>query len=321
MQTKWMGLTLLTILVFVSLVPLVVSQGNGGGGFWMWMPESITPAGQQIGWIFNLTLVITGILFVDIHAIMIYYVIRYRERDLMDESDTGGHFLLTSLFSIVPSLILLLCGYYLFYSQNSCCFWIYGTLFFIGHTLILYYLLHEDDFSGEETSDVHGHLGIEITWTIIPTIIMIVLGIYSFEVYSQITTPPEDPVHVQVTGLQFQWEVSYPDEDIQLNNRVVVPSDRGIQLHMNSPDVLHSFYVPSLRMKQDLVPGQETHLFIEQINRNGQFDVKCAELCGVGHYRMDGTMYVLSPDNFEQFLSFESRGERIQFLEKVSGNE
>ena len=74
-------------------------------------------------------------------------------------------------------------------------------------------------------------------------------------------------------------------------------------------------------MKQDLVPGQETHLFIEQINKNGQFDIKCAELCGVGHYRMDGTLYVLSPENYEEFLSFESRGERIQYLEKVSGNE
>jgi cytochrome c oxidase subunit 2 len=319
MQTKWTALSLLTILLFISLIPLVVSQGSDAG-FWMWMPESITPAGQQIGWIFNMTLVITGILFVDIHAIMIFYVIRYRERDL-EEAGTGNYFFLESLFAVVPTVILLLCGYYLFYPGSECCFWLYGALFFVGHTLVMYYLLHEDDFSGEETSDVHGHLGVEITWTIIPTIIMIVLGIYSFEVYSKITTPVEDPVHVQVTGLQFAWQVDYPDRDVSLNNRLVLPSDRAIQLHMSSNDVLHSFYVPSLRMKQDLVPGQETHMFIESINRSGTYDIRCAELCGVGHYRMDGTLYVLSPDDYDEFLSFESRGDRIQFLEKVSGNE
>lgn len=319
MQTKWTALGVLTLLIVIILIPLA-SQGDGGG-LWMWLPEPITPAAHDIGWIFDLVLVVTGILFIDIHAIMIYYVIRYRERDLQ-EAEEQNYALLESLFSLLSSVALVGCGYYLFAERLGGSFWTWAIGFFVIHTLLFYLLIQEDEFFGERTSGVHGHLGVEITWTIIPTIIMILLGIYTFEIYSGITKPLEDATHVQVTGQQFAWQTEYDDgTDITMNNRVVLPADRPIQLHLNSPDVLHSFYVPSFRMKQDLVPGQETHMFIEQINRTGTFNITCAELCGLGHYRMKATLYVLEPEVFDQFLSHESRGERVDFLKKVIANE
>lgn len=316
MQTKWMALGVLSVLIFLALIPLT-AQGN----LWMWMPDSITPAGNEIGWIFDFVLVITGILFIDIHAIMIYFIIRYRERDPDKAGEDSGYFL-EALFSVIPSVALLICGYYLFASRLAGNFLWWGVAFFIVHTALIYLLIREDEFFGDRTSDVHGHLGVEITWTIIPTLIMIMLGIYSFEIYSSITTPLEDPVHVQVTGRQFAWQTQYDDgQEITLNNRVVVPANRPIQFHLNSPDVLHSFFVPAFRMKQDLVPGQETHMFVKKINQTGQFKITCAELCGVGHYQMRATLFVLPPEQFDQFISYESRGERVDYLEKVTANE
>lgn len=253
MYSKWTGLSILLLLGFVIAVPILASSGDPG--FWMWFTPSVTPEGEAIGAIFYWILWLCAVLFVGIHAIMIYFAIVYREGER------------------------------------------------------------------EETADTHGHLGIEVTWTIIPTILMVVFGLYTYDVYGQIVEPPEDALTVNVTAQQFAWQVEYPDQGIKMSNQMVLPSQRSIRFEINSMDVLHSFYVPSFRMKQDAVPGMTTVMSLKKIKENGQYDIKCAELCGVGHYRMNADLTVISPDQFDRWASLSSKDERANFIKKVLNDE
>lgn len=258
MQSKWTGLSVLLLFVFVVTVPVVASAQ--GANLWMWFTPSITPAGDAIGTLFNWVLLLCTVLFVGVHAVMIYFAIAYRE---------GNR---------------------------------------------------------EETPDTHGHLGIEITWTIIPTLLMIFFGIYTFNVYASIVEPVEDPLTVNVTAQQFAWNASYPstgegDDAISMNNQMVLPADRSIQIRLSSEDVLHSFFVPHLRMKQDAVPGMTTVINIEKIRKPGTYDIKCAELCGVGHYRMNANLTVVTSEQFDTWKNKESDDARKQYLKKVMSDE
>lgn len=255
MQTKWTALAVTLLFLFVGLVPLMASGGDAPS-FWMWFTEAVTQEGDQIGTLFNWVLVLCGVLFVGIHAVMIYFVIAYRE----------------------------------------------GVL--------------------EETSGLHGHLGIELTWTIVPTVIMVLLGVYTFNVYSQVIAPPEgNPLRVEVNSLQFAWQVHYPGSDIQMSNRMVLPTDRAVTFHFESEDVLHSFFVPAFRVKQDVVPGMTTRMNVSGIRKTGQYDIRCAELCGVGHYRMTADLTVVTPKQFREWKSLPSASERRDYVKKVTRNE
>lgn len=258
MQSKWTGLSVILLLVFIVAVPIIASMQ--GANLWMWFTPAITPAGEAIGTLFNWVLLLCSVLFVGIHAIMIYFAIAYRQ---------GNR---------------------------------------------------------DETPDTHGHLGIEITWTIIPTLLMVFFGIYSYNVYANIVEPTKDPMKINVTAQQFAWNVTYPstgegEEAISMNNQMVLPSNRSLQFRISSKDVLHSFYVPHLRMKQDAVPGMTTVMNVKRINKTGKYRIKCAELCGVGHYRMNASVTVITPEQFETWKGKESSQARQQYLKKVMSDE
>jgi cytochrome c oxidase subunit 2 len=196
------------------------------------------------------------------------------------------------------------------------------TVLFVGiHAIMIYFAVAYQAGNRDSTPNTHGHLGIEVTWTIIPTLIMIFLGIYTYNVYASIVEPPEDPLTVNVTGQQFAWEVEYPDNELQMTNQMVLPTQRSIQFQIGSKDVLHSFYVPAFRMKQDAMPGMTTTMNVSNIEETGRYDIKCAELCGVGHYRMSAQLAVIEPDQFETWLSMSDKEKRSNYLKKVLPNE
>lgn len=255
MQSKWTGLSVLLLLIFVLAVPVVTSGGEAG--FWMWFTPSVTPEGEAIGTLFYWVLLLCAVLFIGIHAIMIYFAVAYQ----------AG--------------------------------------------------------SRDSTPGTHGHLGIEVTWTIIPTLIMIFLGIYTYNVYANIVEPPEDPLEVKVTAQQFAWQVEYPESGQKMSNQMVLPTDRSVQFQLTSmsDDVLHSFYVPAFRMKQDAVPGMTTMMNVSEIQETGRYDIKCAELCGVGHYRMTAEIAVVEPDQFDNWKSMSDKDKRSKYLKKVLPNE
>lgn len=148
---------------------------------------------------------------------------------------------------------------------------------------------------------------------------------------------PANAVFVEVTGQQFMWNVRYPGndgifgrtdprlvddqsnpigldrtdpaaaDDLVLQNEVGVPVDRPVRMRLRSKDVIHSFFLPHLRVKQDAVPGMTPEVVFVP-TREGTFEIACTELCGLGHYRMQGFFYVLSEDGFRQWLQERASG-------------
>jgi cytochrome c oxidase subunit 2 len=157
---------------------------------------------------------------------------------------------------------------------------------------------------GDEVgSDVHGHMLLEITWTVLPLLLVFVLGVFAAFMLADITEAKPDEMDVRVRGRQWSWLFSYPDyEEIGSTTKLVLPVDQTIRLLMTSDDVLHSFWVPEFRVKQDLVPGMETVLRITP-DREGTYTVGCAEICGLDHTHMTAEVEVVSRDEFERWIA------------------
>src|SRR5207245_28946 len=143
--------------------------------------------------------------------------------------------------------------------------------------------------------------------TLFRSILLVILAFVSRKTWADIKQhiPPSDMV-IQVTAKQFNWEVAYPgpdgkfdtDDDVVMDNDVHVPVNKTIRVLLKSRDVIHSFFIPSARFKQDAVPGHSIPTWFK-ITRTGKYEIPCAELCGFGHSGMRGWLYVQTPEDYE----------------------
>ena len=140
--------------------------------------------------------------------------------------------------------------------------------------------------------------------------VLVFLAIRSQQVWSQVRgTPPPPDLEVEVTAEQFAWNIRYAGADGQFNtaddittiNQLHVPVKKTVLIRLKSKDVIHSFFVPQFRMKLDAVPGLTGRLWVSTTKR-GNFEIACAELCGLGHYRMRGFLTIESPEEFNAWL-------------------
>jgi cytochrome c oxidase subunit II len=152
---------------------------------------------------------------------------------------------------------------------------------------------------GDETDAQHieGNTTLEVAWTVVPLIIVVVfayLGAYSLG-----ETRRVDPnaMVIKVTGLQWKWVFEYPEYGGFTSDKLYLPVDRQVVLEMQSPDVIHSFWVPEFRIKQDLVPGRITEYRITP-TLVGDYKVRCAEICGTSHAYMEAPVIVVAADAF-----------------------
>ncbi len=176
-----------------------------------------------------------------------------------------------------------------------------SLVFFILISIFLVYfaIRYRRRQENEETPYITGSHVLETIWTIIPSILLIVIFVYGFVVYKDMRTPPEDSLEVTVTGRQWLWQFKYNNGKTTLNE-LYVPEGRPIKLVMTSEDVLHSFFVPAFRVKQDLVGGMYTYLWFTP-TKNGTYELFCAEYCGTGHSAMLGKVIVMSPQEYEKW--------------------
>ncbi|HET6277860.1 MAG TPA: cytochrome c oxidase subunit II [Candidatus Polarisedimenticolia bacterium] len=189
-------------------------------------------------------------------------------------------------------------------------YYITTAVFFLVAGSMVYFLIRYRRRAGRKAEYTHGNNTLELVWTTATTIAMFLLAILSKPVWSEIkeTRPPAD-VEVRVTGKQFNWEVLYPgpdgkfdtDDDFLTDNEVHVPVDSVVHVHLRSKDVIHSFFVPVLRLKQDALPGRTITAWFEA-TRTGTYEIPCAELCGFGHSGMLGHLYVHSPDEYSAWV-------------------
>jgi len=147
---------------------------------------------------------------------------------------------------------------------------------------------------------------IEITWTVIPLIIFIGLFVWSARVYSMIERPPPGAMEINVVGKQWMWKIQHPEGKREINE-LHVPMGPVIELTMTSQDVIHSFFVPEFRVKQDVVPGRYSTLWFKA-SKLGRFHIFCSQYCGTHHSAMTGQVIVMPPAEYEEWLAHGETG-------------
>ena len=153
---------------------------------------------------------------------------------------------------------------------------------------------------------IHGHTGLEITWTAIPTALVVAIAIVSAIVLAKNGDAGSNPLHVDVTAQQFAWSFSYPGHANLTSGDLRLPLGRKVELKLRSLDVIHSFWVPEFGQKQDTVPGLTTKLVITP-DRVGTYPVICTELCGLGHAVMRTSAIVMPAAAFEAWVNKQGK--------------
>jgi cytochrome c oxidase subunit II len=171
----------------------------------------------------------------------------------------------------------------------------------------------DDDSDGPP---IHGHTGLEIAWTAIPAVLVTAIAVVSSVALAQNESIPKDRLTVEVTARQFTWRFKYPQYGGIESSVLYLPKGRTAELKLTALEVLHSFWVPEFRQKQDAVPGEVTHVAVTP-TKTGRYSVICAELCGIGHAAMRNRSVVGEPAEFERW----ARAQRPPEQGSASGNE
>src|SRR5262249_45357320 len=144
-------------------------------------------------------------------------------------------------------------------------------------------------------------LRLELTWTIIPFVLVMGIFAWGTKIFLRMSRAPRDVMDVYVVGKQWMWKVQHPQGQREINE-LHVPIGRAVRLTMTSEDVIHSFYVPAFRVKKDVLPGRYTSEWFEA-TKPGKYHLFCAEYCGTKHSEMVGWVYAMEPQDYEQWLS------------------
>ena len=159
----------------------------------------------------------------------------------------------------------------------------------------------------DRTETVQHFYTLEITWTLIPLVLSLVIFAWGAELFYRGSRPPADALEIQVVGKQWMWKFQHPDGRAEINT-LHVPTGRAVKLNMISEDVIHSLYVPALRMKQDVLPGSYTNCWFAA-DTTGTHHLFCAEYCGTNHSRMRGEIILVGPAEYEEWLAGDTSNE------------
>jgi cytochrome c oxidase subunit II len=154
---------------------------------------------------------------------------------------------------------------------------------------------------GREAQQIEGSLLLEITWSVIPLAIFFVIFVWGAIIYFQMRTPPRDAAEIYVVGKQWMWKIQHVEGQREINE-LHVPVDRDVKLIMTSQDVIHSFFVPEFRVKQDVVPGRYTTLWFKA-TQTGTYHLFCTQYCGTQHSGMIGDVVVMNPIDYQNWMS------------------
>jgi cytochrome c oxidase subunit 2 len=189
-----------------------------------------------------------------------------------------------------------------------------GAAFFLTEGILLYALIRYRRRDGARAHYIHGNRRLEVTWTVIPGLLFFGLAVYQTGAWRhirQLLPARAESLVISLEAEQFEWYPTYPGPDGQLGtdddiespiNIIHVPVNQKVIINLSSRDVLHSFFVPALRVKQDAVPGRPISLWFEA-TQTGEYEIACAELCGLGHYRMRAFLTVEDEATFQAWLA------------------
>ena len=197
--------------------------------------------------------------------------------------------------------------------------WLTGIVFVATEGALFYFMWkYNAKANREPVKFSHGSHTLEVVWTILPTVTLLFIAIYQMNAWADAKMrKPNVPITAEITGRQFNWDVRYPgpdgklhslDDIVRVDGDIHFPANEEVLLIIKSADVLHSFFLPNVRMKQDVVPGMEQFMWFK-VRETGRYDIVCAELCGWGHYKMKGR------------ATFEPRSEFNAWLEEKTAEQ
>ena len=167
-------------------------------------------------------------------------------------------------------------------------------------SLMIFFVIKYSRKRNPRATNVHSSLTLEITWTVIPTILVLIMFWYGWVGYKDMSNIPEDALTIDVTAQMWNWSFKY--DNGRATDSLYVPVNTPVVLNLTSNDVNHAFYIPAFRIKKDVYPGQTRQIWFEAIEE-GAYDIACAEYCGLQHSYMYSKIFVLSEEEFETWIN------------------
>ena len=171
----------------------------------------------------------------------------------------------------------------------------------IAGLIVFYAVKYHRRSPGAVGRTIHGGMILELTWTIVPLIITMVIFVWGASVFFAMTHPPDDALNIYVVGKQWMWKFQHLDGQREINE-LHVPVERNIRLIATSEDVIHDVFVPAFRLKVDVIPGRYVTLWF-RATKPGRYHLFCAEYCGTKHSGMTGEVIVMAPADYQAWLS------------------
>ena len=160
-----------------------------------------------------------------------------------------------------------------------------------------------------KAKNIHGNIPLEITWTVIPTILVLIMFWMGWAGYKQMADAPEDAMNVDVTAQMWKWTFKYSNG--VTTDTLYVPLNKPVKVFLSSRDVNHSFFIPAFRVKKDVIPNRHNTAWF-QADKEGTYDIFCAEYCGLNHSHMLSKVIVLPQNNFNKWLNEQAKKDSIQ---------
>jgi cytochrome c oxidase subunit II len=171
----------------------------------------------------------------------------------------------------------------------------------IGALIAYFCIRYRAGASADRSNPVARNRTLEYFWIFTPLVIFLGIFGWAAALYAELYQPPPDAIEITVVGKQWMWKLQHPEGRREINE-LHVPVGRPVRLVMTSQDVIHSFFVPALRIKQDVVPGRYVSMWFTP-NRTGEFHLFCAEMCGTGHSTMTGRVIVMPPTAYARWIA------------------
>lgn len=166
--------------------------------------------------------------------------------------------------------------------------------------LMIYFVIRYNRKRNPKATNVHGNVGLEIAWTVIPTILVLIMFWWGWKGYSDMSDVPEDALTIDVNAQMWKWDFKYANGKVA--DSLYVPVNTPIKLNLISLDVTHAFYIPAFRIKKDVYPNQRRVVWFES-DEIGDYDIACAEYCGLNHSYMYNKVKVVSEAKFNDWLN------------------
>ncbi|CAN5609211.1 hypothetical protein BH10BAC5_BH10BAC5_22340 [soil metagenome] len=165
---------------------------------------------------------------------------------------------------------------------------------------MIYFVYKFNSKRHPKAEKIHGNTFLEITWTVLPTLLCLVMFFYGYVGFKNLRDVPEDAYVIKVAGKMWKWDFEYPNK--KKSDTLYVPTGTNIKMLISSLDVNHSFFIPAFRVKEDAIPGREDYLWFNSEN-DGQYNIACAEYCGLNHSYMSAILKSIPKDKFEIWVN------------------